>query len=44
MINLHRVMIIADGDNVFMAAQNFNRKINWQKVRDYLANPKEEES
>ncbi|MEH1907532.1 MAG: NYN domain-containing protein [Nostoc sp.] len=34
-------MIIADGDNVFMAAQNFNRKINWQKVRDYLANPKE---
>lgn len=39
--NLHRVMIIADGDNAFMAAQNFNRKINWHKVRDYLADPKE---
>ncbi|GAA6622091.1 NYN domain-containing protein [Scytonema sp. NUACC26] len=41
MANLHRVMIIADGDNAFMAAQNFNRKINWHKVRDYLADPKE---
>lgn len=41
MVNLHRVMIIADGDNAFMAAQNFNRKINWHKVRDYLADPKE---
>lgn len=39
--NLHRVMVIADGDNTFMAAHNFNRKINWHKVRDYLADPKE---
>ena len=39
--NLHRVVIIADGDNAFMAAQNFNRKINWHKMRDYLADPKE---
>ncbi|MBD2605919.1 NYN domain-containing protein [Scytonema hofmannii FACHB-248] len=39
--NLHRVIIIADGDNAFMAAQSFNRKINWHKVRDYLADPKE---
>ncbi|WP_226889595.1 NYN domain-containing protein [Nostoc sp. MG11] len=39
--NLHRVMVIADGDNAFMAAQSFNRKINWHKVRDYLADPKE---
>ncbi|MEM7717426.1 MAG: NYN domain-containing protein [Cyanobacteria bacterium P01_A01_bin.68] len=39
--NFHKVMIIADGDNAFMAAQNFNRKINWHKMRDYLADPKE---
>lgn len=39
--NFHRVMIIADGDNVFMAAQSFNRKLNWHKMRDYLADPKE---
>lgn len=41
MVNPRRVMILADGDNTFMAAQNFNRKINWHKVRDYLADPKE---
>lgn len=41
MINPRRVMILADGDNAFMAAQNFNRKINWHKLRDYLADPKE---
>ncbi len=41
MVNTRRVMILADGDNAFMAAQNFNRKINWHKVRDYLADPKE---
>ncbi|MUG97231.1 NYN domain-containing protein [Scytonema sp. UIC 10036] len=41
MVNLHRVMIVADGDNTFMAAQSFNRKINWHKMRDYLADPKE---
>ncbi|WP_339382190.1 NYN domain-containing protein [Aetokthonos hydrillicola] len=34
-------MIIADGDNAFMAAHNFNRKIDWCKMRDYLADPKE---
>ncbi len=39
--NLHRVMVIADGDNAFMAAQNFNRKIDWHKMRNYLADPKE---
>ncbi|NJO64253.1 MAG: NYN domain-containing protein [Richelia sp. RM2_1_2] len=41
MNNLHKVMVIADGDNAFMAAQSFNRKINWHKMRDYLADPKE---
>ncbi|BDA72666.1 hypothetical protein LYNGBM3L_34690 [Rivularia sp. IAM M-261] len=34
-------MVIADCDNAFMAAQNFNRKIDWRKMRDYLADPKE---
>lgn len=41
MVNPRRVMILADGDNIFMAAQSFNRKINWDKLRDYLADPKE---
>jgi uncharacterized LabA/DUF88 family protein len=41
MMNPRRVMILADGDNAFMAAQNFNRKINWHRLRDYLADPKE---
>jgi uncharacterized LabA/DUF88 family protein len=41
MVNLRKVMVIADGDNAFMTAQSFNRKINWHKVRDYLADPKE---
>ena len=40
--NLHRVMVIADGDNAFMAAQSFNRRINWHKMRDYYSwTPKE---
>lgn len=37
----HRVLILADSDNTFIAAQSFNRKIDWQKIRDYLANPQE---
>jgi uncharacterized LabA/DUF88 family protein len=41
MANPRRVMILADGDNIFMAAQSFNRKVNWDKLRDYLADPKE---
>jgi uncharacterized LabA/DUF88 family protein len=41
MSNPRRVMIFADGDNAFMAAQSFNRKINWPKLREYLADPKE---
>ena len=36
-----RVLILADGDNTFLAAQSFNRRIDWQKIRDYLADPKE---
>ena len=39
--NIHKVMVVADCDNTSMAAQNFNRKINWHKMRDYLADPKE---
>lgn len=41
MITTRRVMILADGDNTFMSAQSFNRKIDWKKVRNYLADPKE---
>jgi hypothetical protein len=41
MTTARRVMIFADSDNTFLAAQSFNRKIDWQKIRDYLANPTE---
>jgi uncharacterized LabA/DUF88 family protein len=41
MTNSRKVMIFADGDNAYMAAHSFNRKINWPKLRDYLADPKE---
>ncbi|MDY6782960.1 MAG: NYN domain-containing protein [Cyanobacteriota bacterium] len=36
-----RVLILADGDNTFLAAQSFNRRIDWQKIRHYLANAEE---
>jgi uncharacterized LabA/DUF88 family protein len=36
-----RVMIFADSDNTFIAAQSFNRKLDWQKVKNYLADPQE---
>lgn len=38
---IRRVLIFADSDNILLAAQSFNRKLNWQKIRDYLADPKE---
>jgi len=41
MITTRRVMIFADSDNTFLAAQSFNRKADWQKIREYLADPKE---
>lgn len=41
MITTRRVIILADGDNTFMSAQSFNRKIDWRKLRHYLADPKE---
>jgi uncharacterized LabA/DUF88 family protein len=34
-------MIFADSDNTVIAAQNFNRKIDWHKLKNYLADPKE---
>lgn len=39
--NPRRVLILADADNIFIAAQDFNRKLDWLQLRDYLANPKE---
>lgn len=41
MTSTRKVLIFADGDNAFLAAQSFNRKMNWKKTRDYLANPQE---
>ncbi len=36
-----RVLILADSDNTFISAQSFNRKVDWQQIRDYLADPDE---
>lgn len=36
-----RVMVFADADNTHLSAQSFNRKTNWQKICNYLADPKE---
>ena len=36
-----RVLIFADSDNTFFSAKNFNRKLDWLKLRDYLANYRE---
>ena len=41
MTTIRRVLILADSDNTFLSAQSFNRKVDWQKIRDYLANPNE---
>lgn len=38
---IRRVLVFADADNTHISAQSFNRKINWQKIRDYLADPQE---
>jgi uncharacterized LabA/DUF88 family protein len=36
-----RVLVLADSDNTVIAASNFNRRLDWQKLRDYLADPAE---
>ena len=36
-----RVLIFADWDNTFYSAKNFNRKLDWLKLRNYLANYRE---
>ncbi|MGI0481110.1 NYN domain-containing protein [Geminocystis sp. CENA526] len=36
-----RVMIFADSDNITIAAQSFNRRLDWTKIRDYLADSAE---
>ena len=36
-----RVLIFVDSDNIFLTAQSFNRKLDWHKLRDYLADSKE---
>ena len=37
----HRVMVFADTDNTHLSAQSFNRKTNWKRICDYLADPQE---
>jgi len=41
MATSRRVLIFADSDNTVIAAQSFNRKLDWLKIRDYLADPSE---
>ena len=36
-----KVLVLADSDNTRIAAQSFNRKMDWEKLRNYLANPEE---
>lgn len=36
-----RVMVFADADNTHLSAQSFNRKTNWKKICNYLADPNE---
>ena len=36
-----RVLILADSDNTVLSAQSFNRKLDWLKIRDYLADAAE---
>jgi uncharacterized LabA/DUF88 family protein len=36
-----RVLIFADWDNTFYSAKTFNRKLDWLKLRDYLASYQE---
>jgi uncharacterized LabA/DUF88 family protein len=36
-----RVLIFADWDNTFYSAKNFNRKLDWLKLCNYLANKQE---
>lgn len=41
MKSARQVMIFADADNTHLSAQSFNRQTNWQKICNYLADPKE---
>lgn len=36
-----RVLVLADSDNTVISASNFNRRLDWRKLRDYLADPAE---
>lgn len=36
-----RVIVFADADNTHLSAQSFNRKTNWEKICNYLADPNE---
>lgn len=36
-----RVLIFVDSDNILITAQSFNRRLDWHRLRDYLADPQE---
>jgi uncharacterized LabA/DUF88 family protein len=37
----YKVLVLVDEANLIGAAKSFNRKLDWLKLRDYLANPQE---
>ena len=41
MARTRRVMVVVDADNTNMSARSFNRRVDWEKIKDYLADPKE---
>ena len=41
MTRTRRVMVVVDADNTNMSARSFNRRVDWERIRDYLADPKE---
>lgn len=41
MTRTRRVMVVVDADNTNMSARSFNRRVDWERIRDYLADSKE---
>ncbi len=41
MRSTQKILAFADWDNTQCSAKSFNRKLEWNRLRDYLANPQE---
>jgi uncharacterized LabA/DUF88 family protein len=41
MRSTQKILAFADWDNTQCSARSFNRKLEWNRLRDYLANPQE---